>query len=460
MIEDTIAAISTPPGTGGIGIIRLSGKDVFSIVNPIFKGKKNQDLSTLRSHSIHYGHIIDKETSKAIDEVLVMVMKAPNTYTKEDIIEINCHGGIVSVRKVLEQVLRMGARLAEPGEFTKRAFLNGRIDLSQAEAVIDIIEAKTDMSLSTAMDQLEGSLSHRIGELREELIEMMAHIEAAIDYPEYDIEELGYDRVRKRIEDIRAKIHRLLDTADSGKILREGVKTAIVGKPNVGKSSLLNALLREQRAIVTNIPGTTRDVLEEYINISGIPFKLIDTAGIRETEDVVEQIGVSRSKDIIESADLIIMILDLSTTLTEEDKYIMDLIEDKKKLVLLNKTDLPAKLDKEEIYNRFSQSEILEISAKNKKDVEKLEETLKEMFMSGKINMEDSVMITNLRHKDALIKADDSLKDALSTIDMGMPEDCLSIDLTNAYKYLGEITGESVQDDLIKKIFSQFCLGK
>lgn len=460
MIEDTIAAISTPPGTGGIGIIRLSGKDVFSIVNPIFKGKKNQDLSTLRSHSIHYGHIIDKETSKAIDEVLVMVMKAPNTYTKEDIIEINCHGGIVSVRKVLEQVLRMGARLAEPGEFTKRAFLNGRIDLSQAEAVIDIIEAKTDMSLSTAMDQLEGSLSHRIGELREELIEMMAHIEAAIDYPEYDIEELGYDRVRKRIEDIRAKIHRLLDTADSGKILREGVKTAIVGKPNVGKSSLLNALLREQRAIVTNIPGTTRDVLEEYINISGIPFKLIDTAGIRETEDVVEQIGVSRSKDIIESADLIIMILDLSTSLTEEDKYIMDLIEDKKKLVLLNKTDLPAKLDKEEIYNRFSQSEILEISAKNKKDVEKLEETLKEMFMSGKINMEDSVMITNLRHKDALIKADDSLKDALSTIDMGMPEDCLSIDLTNAYKYLGEITGESVQDDLIKKIFSQFCLGK
>lgn len=460
MIEDTIAAISTPPGTGGIGIIRLSGKDVFSIVNPIFKGKKNQDLSTLRSHSIHYGHIIDKETSKAIDEVLVMVMKAPNTYTKEDIIEINCHGGIVSVRKVLEQVLRMGARLAEPGEFTKRAFLNGRIDLSQAEAVIDIIEAKTDMSLSTAMDQLEGSLSHRIGELREELIEMMAHIEAAIDYPEYDIEELGYDRVRKRIEDIRAKIHRLLDTADSGKILREGVKTAIVGKPNVGKSSLLNALLREQRAIVTNIPGTTRDVLEEYINISGIPFKLIDTAGIRETEDVVEQIGVSRSKDIIESADLIIMILDLSTSLTEEDKYIMDLIEDKKKLVLLNKTDLPAKLDKEEIYNRFSQSEILEISAKNKKDVEKLEETLKEMFMSGKINMEDSVMITNLRHKDALIKADDSLRDALSTIDMGMPEDCLSIDLTNAYKYLGEITGESVQDDLIKKIFSQFCLGK
>lgn len=460
MIEDTIAAISTPPGTGGIGIIRLSGKDVFSIVNPIFKGKKNQDLSTVKSHSIHYGHIIDKDMNKAIDEVLVMVMKAPNTYTKEDIIEINCHGGIVSVRKVLEQVLRMGARLAEPGEFTKRAFLNGRIDLSQAEAVIDIIEAKTDMSLSTAMDQLEGSLSHRIGELREELIEMMAHIEAAIDYPEYDIEELGYDRVRKRIEDIRAKIHRLLDTADSGKILREGVKTAIVGKPNVGKSSLLNALLREQRAIVTNIPGTTRDVLEEYINISGIPFKLIDTAGIRETEDVVEQIGVSRSKDIIESADLIIMILDLSTSLTEEDKYIMDLIEDKKKLVLLNKTDLPAKLDKEEIYNRFSQSEILEISAKNKKDVEKLEETLKEMFMSGKINMEDSVMITNLRHKDALIKADDSLRDALSTIDMGMPEDCLSIDLTNAYKYLGEITGESVQDDLIKKIFSQFCLGK
>lgn len=460
MIEDTIAAISTPPGTGGIGIIRLSGKDVFSIVNPIFRGKKNQDLSKVRSHTIHYGYIIDKESNKTIDEVLVMVMKAPNTYTKEDIVEINCHGGIVSVRKVLEQVLKMGARLAEPGEFTKRAFLNGRIDLSQAEAVIDIIEAKTDMSLSTAMDQLEGSLSHRIGEIREELLEIMAHIEAAIDYPEYDIEELGYDRVRKRIEEIRANIHRLLDTADSGKILREGVKTAIVGKPNVGKSSLLNALLREQRAIVTNIPGTTRDVLEEYINISGVPFKLIDTAGIRETEDVVEQIGVNRSKEIIESADLIIMILDLSTSLTEEDMYIMNLIENKKKLVLLNKTDLPAKLDKNEIYNRFTQNEILEISAKNREDIERLEETLKEMFMTGKINMEESIMITNLRHKDALIKADECLKDALSTIDMEMPEDCLSIDLTNAYKYLGEITGESVQDDLIQKIFSQFCLGK
>ncbi|HHW67699.1 MAG: tRNA modification GTPase [Epulopiscium sp.] len=460
MIEDTIAAISTPPGTGGIGIIRLSGKDVFSIVNPIFRGKKNQDLSKVRSHTIHYGYIIDKESKKTIDEVLVMVMKAPNTYTKEDIVEINCHGGIVSVRKVLEQVLKMGARLAEPGEFTKRAFLNGRIDLSQAEAVIDIIEAKTDMSLSTAMDQLEGSLSHRIGEIREELLEIMAHIEAAIDYPEYDIEELGYDRVRKRIEEIRANIHRLLDTADSGKILREGVKTAIVGKPNVGKSSLLNALLREQRAIVTNIPGTTRDVLEEYINISGVPFKLIDTAGIRETEDVVEQIGVNRSKEIIESADLIIMILDLSTSLTEEDMYIMNLIENKKKLVLLNKTDLPAKLDKNEIYNRFTQNEILEISAKNREDIERLEETLKEMFMTGKINMEESIMITNLRHKDALIKADECLKDALSTIDMEMPEDCLSIDLTNAYKYLGEITGESVQDDLIQKIFSQFCLGK
>lgn len=460
MIEDTIAAISTPPGTGGIGIIRLSGKDVFSIVNPIFRGKKNQDLSKVRSHTIHYGYIIDKESNKTIDEVLVMVMKAPNTYTKEDIVEINCHGGIVSVRKVLEQVLKMGARLAEPGEFTKRAFLNGRIDLSQAEAVIDIIEAKTDMSLSTAMDQLEGSLSHRIGEIREELLEIMAHIEAAIDYPEYDIEELGYDRVRKRIEEIRANIHRLLDTADSGKILREGVKTAIVGKPNVGKSSLLNALLREQRAIVTNIPGTTRDVLEEYINISGVPFKLIDTAGIRETEDVVEQIGVNRSKEIIESADLIIMILDLSTSLTEEDMYIMNLIENKKKLVLLNKADLPAKLDKNEIYNRFTQNEILEISAKNREDIERLEETLKEMFMTGKINMEESIMITNLRHKDALIKADECLKDALSTIDMEMPEDCLSIDLTNAYKYLGEITGESVQDDLIQKIFSQFCLGK
>lgn len=460
MIEDTIAAISTPPGTGGIGIIRVSGKDVFSIVNPIFKGKKNQDLAKVKTHTIHYGHIIDKDKIKVIDEVLVMVMKSPNTYTKEDIIEINCHGGIISVRKVLEQVLKMGARLAEPGEFTKRAFLNGRIDLSQAEAVIDIIEAKTDKSLITAINQLEGSISYRINEIRDELLEIMAHIEAAIDYPEYDIEELGYDRIRKKIKSIRENIRHLLETAESGKILRDGVKTVIVGKPNVGKSSLLNALLREQRAIVTNIPGTTRDIIEEYINISGIPFNIIDTAGIRETEDLVEKIGVNRSKDIIETADLIIIIIDISTSLTEEDIYIMNLIKNKKKLIILNKTDLPTKIDKKEIFNRFAYNEILEISAKNKKDIERVESVLKGMFMSGKINIEESVMITNVRHKDALIKADNSLSDALSTVDMGMPEDCLSIDLTNAYKALGEITGESVQDDLIKKIFSQFCLGK
>ncbi|NLK20582.1 MAG: tRNA uridine-5-carboxymethylaminomethyl(34) synthesis GTPase MnmE [Epulopiscium sp.] len=458
MIEDTIAAISTPLGTGGIGIIRISGKDAFAITNNIFKGKKFKDLSQARTHTIHYGHIFDKD--KVIDEVLIMVMKSPNTYTREDIIEINCHGGLVSIRKVLDVVLKMGARLAEPGEFTKRAFLNGRIDLSQAEAVIDVITAKTETSLNTAMNQLEGNLSIRINELRNELLELMAHIEASIDYPEYDIEELGQKRLKESIEDIRIKINHLLKTADSGKILREGVKTVIVGKPNVGKSSLLNALLREQRAIVTDIPGTTRDVLEEYINISGIPFKIIDTAGIRETEDLVEKIGVNRSKDLLDRADLVILILDLSINLEDEDRAIMDLVKNKKVLIVLNKTDLPPIIDKKEIYNRFSANKVIEMSTKDRNDIEKLEKALKEMFYTGQISMDDSVIITNVRHKNSLEKADISLKSVLESIDMGMPEDCLSIDLTNAYKDLGEITGQSVQEDLIKKIFSQFCLGK
>ncbi|WP_058486395.1 tRNA uridine-5-carboxymethylaminomethyl(34) synthesis GTPase MnmE [Defluviitalea phaphyphila] len=460
MIEDTIAAISTPMGTGGIGIVRISGKDAISIVNNIFQSKTKKDLLKVKSHTIHYGHIIDKDKKSIIDEVLVMVMRAPNTYTKEDVIEINCHGGIISVRKVLEQVLKMGARMAEPGEFTKRAFLNGRIDLSQAEAVIDVITAKTDVSLNTAINQLNGNLSLKINEIRNTLLEIMAHIEASIDYPEYDIEELNYDTLKNNIENIKNKINLLIETTSSGKIIKEGVKTVIVGKPNVGKSSLLNALLREQRAIVTDIPGTTRDVLEEYINISGIPFKIIDTAGIRETEDVVEQIGVKRSKEWLEVADLIILILDISTPLTKEDIYIMDLIQNKKTIVILNKTDLESVIDKEEIYDRFSKDKIIEMSAKNIEDVERLENILKDMFIKGKITMNDSTIITNIRHKEALIKADSSLKNVLESINMGMPEDCLSIDLMNAYKYLGEITGESVEEDLINKIFSQFCLGK
>jgi len=458
MIDDTIAAISTPLGIGGIGIIRISGKDAFSIANSIFKSKKVKDLSLLKSHTIHYGNIVDGD--KIIDEVLVTLMKAPNTYTKEDVVEINCHGGMVSVKKVLEQVIKSGARLAEPGEFTKRAFLNGRIDLSQAEAVIDIINSKTDNSLKVAVNQLEGRLSNEIKSIMDKLIEMMAHIETSIDYPEYDLEEISYDNLKNSINEIRRKIKYLLDTADSGKILREGVKTVIVGKPNVGKSSLLNALVREQRAIVTSIPGTTRDVLEEYVNISGIPFKIIDTAGIRETEDLVEKIGVDRSKELLELADLIIFIIDLSVPLTEEDLYIMDLIKDRKTLIILNKTDKETVINKEEIFNKFSNNKVVEMSTKNPKDIERLEEVLKAMFDEGHINLDDSAVVSNMRHKNALIKANNSLEDALKSIDADMPVDFLSIDLSNAYNYLGEITGETIEEDLINKIFSEFCLGK
>jgi len=413
MIDDTIAAISTPPGVGGIGIIRVSGRDAFSIVNSIFRSKKVKDLSSVKSHTIHYGHIVDGDS--LIDEVLVSVMKAPNTYTKEDVVEINCHGGMVSVKKVLEQVLKNGARLAEPGEFTKRAFLNGRIDLSQAEAVIDIINSKTENSLKLAVNQLEGRLSKEIKKIMDKIIEIMAHIETSIDYPEYDLEEINYDNLENNIKEIRKEIRHLLETADSGKIMREGVKTVIVGKPNVGKSSLLNALLREQRAIVTSIPGTTRDVLEEYINISGIPFKIIDTAGIRETNDIVEKIGVDRSKELLELADLIIFIIDLSVPLTEEDRYIMDLVKERKTLVILNKTDKETVINKKEIYDKFINNKVLEMSTKNPEDIERLEETLKEMFDEGHFNIDDSAVISNMRHKNALIKANNSLEDVLKS---------------------------------------------
>ncbi|HOQ15845.1 MAG TPA: tRNA uridine-5-carboxymethylaminomethyl(34) synthesis GTPase MnmE [Defluviitaleaceae bacterium] len=458
MIDDTIAAISTPPGVGGIGIIRVSGRDAFSIVNSIFRSKKVKDLSSVKSHTIHYGHIVDGDS--LIDEVLVSVMKAPNTYTKEDVVEINCHGGMVSVKKVLEQVLKNGARLAEPGEFTKRAFLNGRIDLSQAEAVIDIINSKTENSLKLAVNQLEGRLSKEIKKIMDKIIEIMAHIETSIDYPEYDLEEINYDNLENNIKEIRKEIRHLLETADSGKIMREGVKTVIVGKPNVGKSSLLNALLREQRAIVTSIPGTTRDVLEEYINISGIPFKIIDTAGIRETNDIVEKIGVDRSKELLELADLIIFIIDLSVPLTEEDRYIMDLVKERKTLVILNKTDKETVINKKEIYDKFINNKVLEMSTKNPEDIERLEETLKEMFDEGHFNIDDSAVISNMRHKNALIKANNSLEDVLKSISMNMPVDFLSIDLSDAYNFLGEITGETIEEDLINKIFSEFCLGK
>ncbi|NLL70985.1 MAG: tRNA uridine-5-carboxymethylaminomethyl(34) synthesis GTPase MnmE [Epulopiscium sp.] len=460
MMDPTIAAIATPLGAGGIGIIRMSGQDALSIADKVFKSKSKKVLQEQRSHTIHYGWIIDPDTEEVIDEVLMMLMKGPNTYTREDVIEINCHGGMIVIQKILQLLLKNGAQLAEPGEFTKRAFLNGRIDLSQAEAVIDIINAQTELSLQSSISQLGGTLSQKVKNLRQELLEMIAHIEASIDYPEYDMEELTYEMIQSKTEMLLDQVNDFIRTADTGRMIREGIQTVIIGKPNVGKSSLLNALLREQRAIVTDIPGTTRDVLEEYITIQGVPLKLMDTAGIRETADVVEQIGVEKSKEWMTKSDLVLVMMDASTKFTTEDHEIFKLIEGKRCLVLINKTDLPRKLDIKQVFAYVDKEQILELSVKEGEGMDQLENRLREMFFAGEINVKDDVFITNVRHKDALVKAKSSLETVLETIELEMPEDCLSIDLQSAYEYLGEITGETVGESIIHQIFSQFCLGK
>lgn len=461
MLENyTIAAISTPLGAGGIGIVRMSGEDSFTIANKIFEGKNKKDVKDYKSHTIHYGRIVDPKTQEVIDEVLLSILKGPHTYTKENMIEINCHGGLIVVQKILQLVLREGAQLAEPGEFTKRAFLNGRIDLSQAEAVIDVINAQTELALQSSVSQLGGGLSEKVKVFRQELLEMIAHIEASIDYPEHDMEELTYEMIQTNTEQLLEKVNDFIQTADTGRMIKEGIQTVIIGKPNVGKSSLLNALLREQRAIVTNIPGTTRDILEEYVNIQGVPLKIVDTAGIRQTEDVVEQIGVEKSKGSIPQADLILVMMDASTPWAEEDHDIFELIQGKQVLVLINKTDLPRQLDIDLVTEYVPLDSILEISIKEKIGLDLLEKTLKEMFFKGEIKMNETIFITNVRHKDALVKSKESLETVLETIELGLPEDCLSIDLQSAYEYLGEITGETVGESLIDQIFSQFCLGK
>ncbi|NMA82647.1 MAG: tRNA uridine-5-carboxymethylaminomethyl(34) synthesis GTPase MnmE [Epulopiscium sp.] len=461
MLENyTIAAISTPLGAGGIGIVRMSGEDSFTIANKIFEGKNKKDVKDYKSHTIHYGRIVDPKTQEVIDEVLLSILKGPHTYTKENMIEINCHGGLIVVQKILQLVLREGAQLAEPGEFTKRAFLNGRIDLSQAEAVIDVINAQTELALQSSVSQLGGGLSEKVKVFRQELLEMIAHIEASIDYPEHDMEELTYEMIQTNTEQLLEKVNDFIQTADTGRMIKEGIQTVIIGKPNVGKSSLLNALLREQRAIVTNIPGTTRDILEEYVNIQGVPLKIVDTAGIRQTEDVVEQIGVEKSKSSIPQADLILVMMDASTPWAEEDHDIFELIQGKQVLVLINKTDLPRQLDIDLVTEYVPLDSILEISIKEKIGLDLLEKTLKEMFFKGEIKMNETIFITNVRHKDALVKSKESLETVLETIELGLPEDCLSIDLQSAYEYLGEITGETVGESLIDQIFSQFCLGK
>lgn len=458
MTGDTIAAIATAMTVSGIGIIRVSGEEALEIAGKVYRSKNGKnDIRKSESHKIHYGFIYDGE--EMIDEVLVMVMKGPRSYTGEDTVEIDCHGGILAMRKVLEAVIRAGARPAEPGEFTKRAFLNGRIDLSQAEAVMDVINAKNEYALKSSMSQLKGAVLKAIKEIRNSIIYHIAYIESALDDPEH-ISIDGYgEELSDVIKEQKEKIRRLIDSFSEGKMIREGIKTVIVGKPNAGKSSLLNCLVGEEKAIVTDIAGTTRDVLEETIVLQGISLKMMDTAGIRKTEDVVEKIGVERARTYAKEADLILYVVDSSTELDENDQEILKLLEDKKAIVLLNKSDLEPVVTREMLSQKTGKP-IISISAKEEKGVEELEKQIKEMFFQGELSFNDEVYITNARHKKALEDAWKSLEMVENSISMGMPEDFFSIDLMNAYEALGSITGEAVGEDLVNEIFSKFCTGK
>ncbi|KJW12634.1 tRNA modification GTPase [Levilactobacillus spicheri] len=456
---DTIAAISTPPGEGGISIIRLSGDEVFSVIQKLFKGR---DLTKVASHTINYGHIIDPETHEEVDEVMVSVMRAPKTYTKEDIVEINCHGGIVATNRILQLCLSYGARLAEPGEYTKRAFLNGRIDLSQAEAVMDLIRAKTDKSMKVALDQLDGDLSKLIRHLRQDILDALAQVEVNIDYPEYDdVETMTTKMLLEKAQEVKQQIKTLLATAKQGKVLRDGLATAIVGRPNVGKSSLLNHLLHEDKAIVTDVAGTTRDVIEEYVNVKGVPLKLIDTAGIRDTTDKVEKIGVERSRKAINTADLVMLVLNASEPLTAEDQALLQATAKTQRILILNKTDLPQKLDLDKVKQAAGDSPLIETSILQQTGMDKLEETIAHLFFDEGIeSSQNNVMVTNARHIGLLHQASDALDDVMQGIANGMPVDLVQIDMTRAWDLLGEITGDSYQDELLDQLFSQFCLGK
>ncbi|GCD09436.1 tRNA uridine-5-carboxymethylaminomethyl(34) synthesis GTPase MnmE [Clostridium tagluense] len=454
---DTIAAIATSIGEGGISIIRVSGDKSIDIIDSIFVGKNNRKLHDFKSYTMRYGHIIDKNASK-LDEVIISYMKGPKSFTAEDTIEVNCHGGVVGTNRILQEIIRAGARMAEPGEFTKRAFLNGRIDLSQAEAVIDIIRAKTELSMKSALMQSEGSISREIKTIRNKLLSVIANIEVTVDYPEEDIEEVTAGMVTEDVALVISEIDTLLSTADEGKILREGLSTVIVGKPNVGKSSLLNALLKEKRAIVTDVPGTTRDAIEEYISIEGIPVKIVDTAGIRETEDIVEKIGVQTSKEKIDEADLVILILDWSKKLTHEDEEIIEYIKEKKYIVLLNKSDLGGKIERSELQSLKSKY-ITNISAKTGEGLSQVKGHIKDLFFNGEIKTE-GVFVTNNRHKQSLVRAKENLESSLNALEYTSAIDLASIDIRNAWMNLGEITGEALEEDIIHKIFSEFCLGK
>ncbi len=458
MAEDTIAAVATALGEGSIAVIRVSGPDAVSVVGTLFRSRS--DLSTVESHTVHYGNIADPVDGRVLDEVLVTVMRGPRSYTAEDVVEVSTHGGVVAVKSVLELILRSGARMAEPGEFTKRAFLNGRIDLSQAEAVIDLIRAKSERAYQLARKQSEGSLSEQIHPLREQLISLLAHVEVNIDYPEHDVAEMTAGEIRGTCHEILIQVNRLISTADAGKILREGVVTAIVGRPNAGKSSLLNALARDNRAIVTDIPGTTRDIVEETVSLGGIPLRLLDTAGIRETSDVVERIGVERSRNALNEADLILLVINHHEALHEDELALLDQLQKRQTIVVVNKIDLPAAADMSEVVRAYGEDRVVYLSAKEGTGLDALEQAVSKLFFSGSLEASDLTYVSNARHIAALHRARMSLEDAMRSSDEGVPIDLIQIDLSNAWEALGEILGEAAGESLLDQIFSKFCLGK
>ncbi|HCZ0370445.1 TPA: tRNA uridine-5-carboxymethylaminomethyl(34) synthesis GTPase MnmE [Staphylococcus aureus] len=456
---DTITSISTPMGEGAIGIVRLSGPQAVEIADKLYKGKHL--LNDVSSHTINYGHIIDPESKEVIEEVMVSVLRAPKTFTREDIIEINCHGGILTINRVLELTMTYGARMAEPGEFTKRAFLNGRIDLSQAEAVMDFIRSKTDRASKVAMNQIEGRLSDLIKKQRQSILEILAQVEVNIDYPEYDdVEDATTEFLLEQSKEIKQEINRLLDTGAQGKIMREGLSTVIVGKPNVGKSSMLNNLIQDNKAIVTEVAGTTRDVLEEYVNVRGVPLRLVDTAGIRETEDIVEKIGVERSRKALSQADLILFVLNNNEALTQEDYTLYEVVKNEDVIVIVNKMDLEQNIDINEVKDMIGDTPLIQTSMLKQEGIDELEIQIRDLFFGGEVQNQDMTYVSNSRHISLLKQARQTIQDAIDAAESGVPMDMVQIDLTRTWEILGEIIGETASDELIDQLFSQFCLGK
>lgn len=456
---DTITSISTPMGEGAIGIVRLSGPQAVEIADKLYKGKHL--LNDVPSHTINYGHIIDPESKEVVEEVMVSVLRAPKTFTREDIIEINCHGGILTINRVLELTMTYGARMAEPGEFTKRAFLNGRIDLSQAEAVMDFIRSKTDRASKVAMNQIEGRLSDLIKKQRQSILEILAQVEVNIDYPEYDdVEDATTEFLLEQSKEIKQEINRLLDTGAQGKIMREGLSTVIVGKPNVGKSSMLNNLIQDNKAIVTEVAGTTRDVLEEYVNVRGVPLRLVDTAGIRETEDIVEKIGVERSRKALSQADLILFVLNNNEALTQEDYTLYEVVKNEDVIVIVNKMDLEQNIDINEVKDMIGDTPLIQTSMLKQEGIDELEIQIRDLFFGGEVQNQDMTYVSNSRHISLLKQARQTIQDAIDAAESGVPMDMVQIDLTRTWEILGEIIGETASDELIDQLFIQFCLGK